>query len=128
MALDNLNQAYIELKEEEEKREQVKLLGDYVQSILVGENPFIKEKEKKERDILKGLVEEVRALYKEVALKTYAEKLKKGLSTSTFAPPPSSTLSSSPSFTLVPPTISKAASGTTSLTSPISTRGKKKQL
>jgi len=67
-ALDNLNQAYIGLKEEEEK-EQVKLLGDYIQSVLVGENPFIKEKERKERDVLKGLVEEVRALRKEVAPK-----------------------------------------------------------
>jgi hypothetical protein len=70
MALYNLNQAYIGLKEEEEGKEQVKLLGDYVQSVLVGENPFIKEKERKERDVLKGLVEEVRALRKEVALKT----------------------------------------------------------
>ena len=68
-ALDNLNQAYIGLKEEEEK-EQVKLLGDYVQSVLVGEDPFIKKKERKERDVLKGLVEEVRALRKEVAPKT----------------------------------------------------------
>ena len=74
MALYTLNQAYIGLKEEEEEeeegKEQVKLLGDYVQSVLVGENPFIKEKERKERDVLKGLVEEVRALRKEVALKT----------------------------------------------------------
>ena len=94
-ALDNLNQAYIGLKEEEEGKEQVKLLGDYVQSVLVGENPFIKEKE---RDVLKGLVEEVRALCKEVALKTqtYAEKLKKGLSSSTFAPSSSTTSSSPP--------------------------------
>ena len=72
MALYNLNQAYIGLKEEEEEeeKEQVKLLGDYVQSVLAGENPSIKEKEKKERDVLKGLIEEVRALRKEVALKT----------------------------------------------------------
>jgi len=69
MALYNLNQAYIGLKEEEEEKEQVKLLGDYVQSVLVGENPFTKEKERKERDVLKGLVEEVRALRKEVAPK-----------------------------------------------------------
>ena len=126
MALDNLNQAYIGLREEEEKREQIKLLGDYVQRVLVGENPFIKEKEREERDVLKGLVEEVRALYKEVALKTYAEKLKKGLSTSTFAPPFST--SAPPPSTLVPPTISKTASSTTSITSLTSTRGKKKQL
>src|ERR1700679_165922 len=96
MALYNLNQAYIGLKEEEEEKEQVKLLGDYVQSVLGGENPFIKEKERKERDALKGLVEEVRALRKEVALKTqtYAEKLKKGLSSSTFPSPPTSSTSS----------------------------------
>ena len=125
MALYNLNQAYIGLKEE---KEQVKLLGDYVQSVLVGENPFIKEKERKERDVLKGLVEEVRALRKELALKTqtYADKLKGGLSSSTFAPS-SSTTSSSPPSSSIPPT-SKAASGTTSFTSPTSTRGKKKQL
>jgi len=124
-ALNNLTQAYIGLKEEEEHREQVKLLGDYVQSVLVGDNPFTKEKESKERDVLKGLVEEVRALRKEVALKTYTEKLKSGLSASTFAPP-SSTSSSSPPPSSVPSTTSKAASGTTSLTSPTSTRGKKK--
>src|ERR1700679_3024985 len=120
MALYNLNQAYIGLKEEEEEKEQVKLLGDYVQSILVGEDPFTKEKERKERDVLKELVEEVRALRKEVAPKTqtYAEKLKKGLSSSTFAPS-SSTTSSSPPPSLSPPTSS---------TSPTSTRGKKKQL
>ena len=125
-ALDNLNQAYIGLREEEEKREQIKLLGDYVQRVLVGENPFIKEKEREERDVLKGLVEEVRALRKEVAPKTYAEKLKKGLSTSTFAPP--SSTSSPPPSTSVPPTTSKTASSTTSTTSLTSTRGKKKQL
>jgi len=28
------------------------------------ENPFIKEKENKEKDVIKGLVEEVKALYK----------------------------------------------------------------
>jgi len=116
MALYNLNQAYIGLKEEKEEKEQVKLLGDYVQSVLVGENPFIKEKERKERDVLKGLVKEVRALRKEVALKTqtYAEKLKKGLSSSTTS---SSTTSSSPPSSFSPPTSS---------TSPTSTRGKKK--
>ena len=124
------------LKEEEEKKEQVKLLGDYIQSILVEENPFIKEKERKERDVLKGLVEEVKALRKEVALKTYAEKLKKGLSASSFAPPSTTTTSppippsSSPPISLFPPT-SKTTSNTTSSTSstgPTSTRGKKKQL
>src|SRR3984957_21128475 len=117
MALYNLNQAYIGLKEEEEK-EQVKLLGDYVQRVLVGENPFIKKKEREERDVLKGLVEEVRALRKEVAPKTYAEKLKKGLSSSTYSSlslsPPSSTTSSSSSLrptSLICPT-SKATSST----------------
>ena len=30
IALHNINQAYIGLKEEEEKKEQVKLLGDYI--------------------------------------------------------------------------------------------------
>ena len=123
MALYNLNQAYIGLKEEEEEgKEQVKLLGDYVQSVLVGENPFIKEKERKERDVLKGLVEEVRALRKEVALKTqtYAEKLKKGLSSSTFTP--SSTTSATSS------SLPSSSSPPTSSTSSTSTRGKKKQL
>src|SRR6266481_3703316 len=62
MALESLNQAYIGL-EKEERKEQVKELGNYIQRILQGENPFIKEKENREGDILKGLVEEVRALY-----------------------------------------------------------------
>ena len=125
------------LKEGEKKKEQVKLLGDYVQSTLVGENPFIKEKKRKERDVLKGLIEEVKALRKEVALKTYAEKLKKGLAASSFAPSSSTTSSSPPillssSFpsSLFPPT-SKATTSTTSSTSSTSstsTRGKKKQL
>jgi len=44
----------------------------YTRSILLGESPFTqeeeKEKEKEEaKNILKGLIEEVRALYKEVA-------------------------------------------------------------
>jgi len=102
---------------------------------MVGENPSIKEteKEKQEIDILKGLVEEVRALRKEVAPKTYIERLKKGLSSSTYSSlllsPPSSTTSSSssslPPASLIPST-SKVASSTTSSISPISTRGKKK--
>ena len=100
------------------------MLGDYVQSVLAGENPFVKEKEEKEKDILKGLVEEVKALCKEVAPKTYAEKLKKGLSVSTFAPPSSPPVPPSSSA----PIISKVASSTTNSTGPISTRGKKKQL
>ena len=46
-ALDNLIQAYIGLKEDDKKKEQAKLLGDYIQSVLAGENLFIKEKEKR---------------------------------------------------------------------------------
>src|SRR5882762_1460576 len=92
MALESLNQAYIGL-EKEERKEQVKELGNYVQRILQGENPFIREKENKERDTLKGLVEEVRALYKKIApiKETYAEKLKKNSPSSSSSP---STLSS----------------------------------
>ena len=79
-ALKSLTQAYKGL-EEEEKKEQVKQLKDYIWSILVGENPFIKGKEKQEKDILKGLVEEVRALRKEVApiKEIYVKRLKKDL-------------------------------------------------
>jgi len=90
-ALDSLTQAYKGLEEEEEekenKKEQVKQLEDYTRSVLVGENPFIKGKEKT-NDVLKGLVEEVRALRKEVAptKETYAERLKKDLPTSSSLP------------------------------------------
>ena len=82
-ALDSLTQAYKGLEEEEDKKEQVKQLEDYTRRILVGENPFTKEKEKT-KDVLKGLVEEVRALRKEVAptKETYVERLKKDLPTS----------------------------------------------
>jgi hypothetical protein len=85
----------------------VKQLEDYTRSVLVGENPFIKGKEKT-NNILKGLVEEVRALRKEVAptKETYAKRLKKNLPTS----------SSLPSSLLPFPTTST------------STRSKKKQL
>ena len=105
-ALESLIQAYKGLKEEE-KKEQVKQLEDYTRSILVGENPFIKGKENT-KEVLKGLVEEVRALRKEVAptKETYAERLKKDLPTS----------SSLPSSSLLFPTPST------------STRSKKKQL
>ena len=76
-----------------------------------------------EEDVLKGLIEDVRALYKEIAptKETYAEKLKKCLSSSsTFAPSSTtSTTSPSPLSSLSPPTSS---------TSSTSTRGKKKQL
>jgi len=90
----------------------------YTQSILLGENPFIQEKEEKEKekanDVLKGLVEEVRALCKEVApiKETYAERLKKDL--------PSS--SSLPSLLLPPSTPSPSSRSSTP------TRSKKKQL
>ena len=43
--------------------------GQYIKYPSI-RNPFIKEKKRKERDTLKGLLEEVRPLYKEVALKT----------------------------------------------------------
>jgi len=33
----------------------------------MGENPFIKEKENKEKDAIKGLVKGVKALYKKIA-------------------------------------------------------------
>ena len=84
-ALESITQAYEGLKKEEEK-EQVKQLEDYTKSILAGENPFIKGNEKT-KDVLKGLVEEVRALRKEVAptKETYAERLKKDLPSS-FSP------------------------------------------
>jgi len=113
-ALERLGQAYKGLEEKEkgkEKREQVKQLEDYTRSILAGENPFI-QGEEKANNVLKGLVEEVKALRKEVAptKETYAERLKKGL-------PSSSSLPSS----LLPPS-------TPSSRSPTSTRSKKKQL
>ena len=82
---------------------------DYTQNILIGKNPFIKEEEEEEvKEVLKGLVEEVRALCKEVAptKETYVERLKKDLPTS----------SSLPSSSLLSPTPST------------STRSKKKQL
>src|SRR6266699_6606234 len=91
-ALESLTQAYkgLEEKEEEEKKEQVKKLEDYTRSILAGENPFIKGKENA-KDALKGLVEEVRALCKEVAptKETYAERLKKDLLSSSSSSLPS---------------------------------------
>jgi len=90
----------------------------YIRSILLGENPFIweeeeEEEEKKEKEkinnVLKGLVEEVRALRKEVApiKETYVERLKKDV-------PSSSSLL--PSLLIPSPTPST------------STRSKKKQL
>ena len=82
-ALRSLIQAYRGL-EGEEQEEQVGQLVDYTQNILIGKNPFIKEEEKEEvKEVLKGLVEEVRALRKEVApiKKTYIKRLKKDLPT-----------------------------------------------
>jgi len=79
----------------------------------VGKNPFIegKAEEEKANNVLKGLVEEVRALCKEVApiKETYAKRLKKDL-------PSSSSLLSS----LLPSTPSPFSK------SSISTRSKKK--
>ena len=93
----------------------------YTRSILLGENLFIqKEEEEKEKkktnNVLKGLVEEVRALRKEVAptKETYAERLKKD-------PLSSSSLPSSLS-PLLPSTPSPSSRSSTS------TRSKKKQL
>jgi len=121
-ALKSLTQAYTGLKEEEEEREEIKKqveqLVYYTWSILLGENPFTQEEEEKEKanDVLKGLVEEVRALCKEVALTkgTYAERLKKDL--------PS--LSSLPS-SLLPPPFSAPSPSSRSF---IFTKSKKKQL
>jgi hypothetical protein len=92
-ALDSLVQAYRGLKkeEEEEEKDQIKRIRNYIRRILVGKNPFTKEETAKEEtaeDVLKGLVEEVRALRKEVAptKETYAERLKKNLPSSSFLP------------------------------------------
>ena len=114
-ALESLTQAYKGLKEEEEKKELVEQLEDYAKRILAGEKPRLKENAK---DILKGLVEEVRALRKEVApiKETYVERLKKGLSCSSSLP-----------LLLLSPTPSPS-SRVTSVPSSTSTRSKKKQL
>ena len=88
---------------------------DYIQNILIGKNPFIKEEEEEgAKEVLKGLVEEVRALRKEVApiKETYAKMLKKDLSSSS---------SSLPSL-LLPSTPFPSSRSSTS------TRSKKKQL
>jgi hypothetical protein len=114
-ALEGLTQAYKGLKEEEEKKELVEQLENYTKRILAGGEPYSKENAK---DILKGLVEEVRALCKEVApiKETYVERLKKGLPSSSSLP--SSLLSPTPS----------PSSRVTSIPSSTSTRSKKKQL
>jgi hypothetical protein len=90
--------------------------------MLVGKNPFIKEKaeevkaSEKAKDVLEGLVEEIKALRKEVAptRETYVERLKKGLLSSSSLP---SLLSPLPPSTPSP-----------SSRSSTSTRSKKKQL
>src|SRR6266571_3586277 len=113
-ALESLTQAYKGLDEKEkEKKEQVKQLEDYTRSILAGENPFTQGKEKA-NNVLKGLVKEVRALRKEVALtkETYAEKLKRDL-------PSSSSLPSLSLLSLTPSYSNKSSTFT---------RNKKKQL
>ena len=87
---------------------------DYIQNILIGKNPFVKEEEEEEvKEVLKGLVEEVRALRKEVApiKETYVKRLKKDLSS----------LSSLPSLLL-------RSTPSPSSRSSTSTRSKKKQL
>ena len=92
----------------------------YTRSIILGGNPFTQEEEKekekekeKANNVLKGLVEEVRALCKEVAptKETYAERLKKDLP------------SSSPLPSLSPPSTPSPSSRSST-----STRSKKKQL
>ena len=128
-ALNSLTKAYNKLEEEEEEeeeeereelKEQVEQLVYYTRCILLGESPFTqeeeKEKEKEEaKNILKGLTEEVRALYKEVAptKETYAERLKKDLP---------SLSSSLPSLLPLPSTPSPFNRSSTS------TKNKKKQL
>jgi len=78
----------------------------YTQSILLGKKSLYirrrrrKEKEKEKiNDVLKGLIEEVRALYKEVApiKETYVERLKKDLPSSLSLLPSLLTLSPTPS-------------------------------
>ena len=81
----------------------------------MGKNPFIEEEEKEEvKEVLEGLVEEVRALRKEVApiKETYVERLKKDLPPSSFSLP----------SLLLPSTPSPSSRGSTS------TRSRKKQL
>ena len=118
-ALESLTQAYKGLEAEgKEEKEQVKKLEDYTRSILAGETPFIQGKEKA-KEVLRELVEEVRALRKEAAptKETYAERLKKNLPSSSSLPSLSST--SSPPLPFTPSPSSR---------SPTSTRSKKRQL
>ena len=76
-------------------------------------------KEETAEDILKGLVEEVRVFCKEMApiKETYAERLRKGLPSSSSPPP-----------LLSPSTTPSPSSRVTSAPSSTSTRSKKKQL
>ena len=87
-ALKSLNQACIGL-EEGETKEQINKLKNYTQRVILGQNPFLQEKENQEKKALKGLTEEVKTLCKEVApiKETYAKRLKQGLpSSSSFSP------------------------------------------
>jgi hypothetical protein len=123
-ALESLVQAFKRLEEEEEeKQEQVGYLVSYTQSIIEGGNPFATEEEEDLRDVLKGLVEEVRALCKEVVpiKETYAERLKKDLPSSSSSLPPLLSPSSTPSPS------SRVTSSMPSSSS-TSTKSKKKQL
>jgi len=90
---------------------------DYTHNILIGKNPFAKEEEEEAKEVLEGLVEEVKALRKEVAStkNTYAERLKKDLPSFSSSPPSSL-------LPLLPSTPSSSSRGSTS------TRSKKKQL
>jgi hypothetical protein len=115
-ALESLKQTYKGLEKEgkEEEKNQVRQLWYYTQNILAGETPFIPGREQAEI-ALRGLVEEVKALQKEVApiKETYAERLKKNLPSSL------SSLSS-----LLLPSLTPSPSNRSST----STRSKKKQL
>ena len=114
-ALESQNQAYLGL-EEEETKEHINKLKNYIQCVILGETPFLQEKEKQEKEALKGLAEEVRALHKEVApiKETYTERLKRDL--------PS--LSSLPSLLLLSPTPTPSPFSRSSTF----TKSKKKQL
>jgi len=115
-ALESITQAYKGLKEEEEKeRNQVLHLKVYLQNVIEGGEPF-----QPALDALKEVAKEVKALRKEMApiKETYAERLKKDLSSSS-----SSSLPSSPPLPLPPPLSNRSSTSTST-----STRNKKKQL
>ena len=98
-----------------------------MQRLLLGENPFLKEKENKEEDVLKGLIEDVRALYKEIApaKETYIEKLKKKNSSSSS---PSTSKTSSTSISSISSPSSPSSRATSGVSSAAPTKSKKKQL